>query len=80
MRLTFEELARKAGLSMREIWLELAVCLFELERPTLGQASRLAQLSQFAFQGMLGRRRVPVHYDEHDYLEGVRTLRDLARP
>lgn len=79
MSVTFEELVRETGLSEEELRLELAVRLFELERFTLGQASRLAGLSQFAFQGVLGRRRIPVHYDENDFREDVETLRDLGR-
>lgn len=79
MSVTFEELVRETGLSEEELRLELAVCLFELERLTLGQASRLAGLSQFSFQGVLGRRRIPVHYDEQDFREDVETLRDLGR-
>jgi predicted HTH domain antitoxin len=79
MNVTFEELSRETGLSESELRLELAVRLFELERLTLGQASRLAGLAQFAFQRVLAERRIPVHYDEQDYEEDVRTLRELGR-
>ena len=79
MSVTLEELARETGLSETELRLELAVRLFELERLTLGQAARLAGLSQFSFQRVLGGRRIPVHYDEHDFREDVETLRELGR-
>ena len=79
MSMSFEELARETGLTEEELRLELAVRLFELERLTLGQASRLAGLSQFSFQGVLGQRRISVHYDEHDFQEDVETLRELGR-
>ena len=77
MSVTIEDLSRETGLSEPEIRLELAVRLFELERLTLGQASRLAGLSQFSFQDILGQRHISVHYDERDYHEDVETLRDL---
>ena len=79
MSVTFEELSRDTGLSESELRLELAVRLFELERLTLAQASRLAGLAPFAFQRTLAERRIPVHYDEQDYVDDVRTLRELGR-
>lgn len=43
------------------------VILFEEEKLTLGQASKLARLHQFEFQKELANQKIPIHYDETDY-------------
>ena len=51
-----------AKLTEAELRRELAVALFREERLTLGQACRLADMDQFAFQSILADREIPVHY------------------
>jgi predicted HTH domain antitoxin len=42
---------------------EIAILLFQQERLTLAQASRLANLPRWAFQKLLASRHIPVHYN-----------------
>ena len=49
-------------ISETELKHELALTLFQQERLTLAQASRLAEMGQLAFQGLLANRRIPIHY------------------
>jgi hypothetical protein len=45
-------------------------------RLTLAQASRLAEITQLAFQALLADRRIPIHYGIEEFREDVRTFRE----
>ena len=49
-----------AHMTELELERELAVTLFRWERLTLAHASRLAEMSQLAFQALLAERQIPV--------------------
>ena len=69
-----DDTLRDAGISETELREEIAVLLFEQERLTLGQASRLARTSQAEFLRVLGRRQIPVHYGVTEFQEDLKTL------
>ena len=69
-----DDTLRDAGISETELREEIAVLLFEQERLTLGQASRLARTSQAEFLWVLGRRQIPVHYGVTEFQEDLKTL------
>jgi predicted HTH domain antitoxin len=54
-----------------DVKLHLALGLFFDRRVTLGQGAAIAGLSQSGFLHELGKRRIPVHYDEADALADV---------
>ena len=62
-----------------EIRLHLALGLFLDERVTLGQGAAVAGLSQSEFLRELGKRRIPVHYDEADLLADIATVNQWGR-
>jgi predicted HTH domain antitoxin len=66
-------------MSPGELLQELAVLLFQREKLTLEQASRLAQMSQLQFQHLLGSRGIPVHYDIAEFEADLKTLREMGR-
>ncbi|MBZ5727850.1 MAG: UPF0175 family protein [Acidobacteriia bacterium] len=69
-----DEVLTAAHISEPELKRELAVTLFQQERLTLAQASRLAEMGQLAFQAVLAERRIPVHYGVEEFREDLRTL------
>ncbi len=69
-----DQAINQSGLSAGEILLKVAIVLFQEEKLTLGQASRLAGLHQFEFQKELAAREIPVHYGEEDYQNDLRTI------
>ncbi len=75
-----DEVLAAAHISEPELKRELAVTLFQQERLTLAQASRLAEMSQLAFQALLAERQIPVHYGIEEFREDVRTSRQPERP
>ena len=65
------------GLTPDELRREVAVWLFAEDRLTLGQAARLAQLSQAAMMRLLSERNTSLHYGAEDFEQDMRTLREV---
>ena len=66
-------------MSENELKAEIALMLFEKEKLTLGQASRLAGLGCLEFQHLLASRNISIHYDVAEFEEDLKTLRELNR-
>jgi len=73
-----DEFVRASGLTEAELRLAVAVLLYREERLTLGQASRLGQMSQAEFLDALYERGVPLHYGVDDLENDAATLRRLG--
>ncbi len=69
-----DQIIKQSGLSAEEILLKIALVLFQEEKVTLRQASRLAGLHQYEFQKELTARNIPVHYGEEDYQRDLQTI------
>lgn len=81
MQLTLpDELPHPTGRSDADLRFDLAVGLFRDGRLTLGRAAGLASLAKPDFLDELGRRRIPMPYDEHDLAADLQTLRELFPP
>ncbi len=74
-----DEILQTAGMTEEELKQEIAVLLFQKEKLTLAQASRLAGMSRLQFQHLLASRQIPVHYDVAELDEDLRTLKDAGR-
>lgn len=74
-----DEVLSAAHLSEAELKRELALTLFEQERLTLAQASRLAEMSILDFQALLAEREIPIHYGVDEFRDDLRTLRGMGR-
>ena len=68
-----------ARMSEAEMWQEIAVLLFEREKVTLAQASRLAGTGRLEFQQLLASRSIPMHYDVEEFEQDLATLRAMGR-
>lgn len=69
-----DDVVRGSGLSETEFRLEIAVALFRDNHLTLGQASRLAVLSQAEMMSVLAARNIPQHYTLEDLQQDLETL------
>ena len=58
-----DEVLNAAKISDVEMLQEIAILLFQQERLTLAQASRLANMPRLHFQKLLASRQIPFHYD-----------------
>lgn len=74
-----DEILQATHMSVEEVKLELAVLIFQKDKITIGQASRLAGMSQLQFQHLLASRKIPVHYDVAKFERDLRTLREMGR-
>jgi predicted HTH domain antitoxin len=72
-----DEIAEQTGCSGSELLFNLAVGLFLDGRLTLGHSALLAGLSKSVFLDELGRRGIPMPYDEQDLAADLRTLREI---
>jgi predicted HTH domain antitoxin len=66
-------------MSEAELLQELAIVLFQREKLSLAQASRLAGMSRLQFQHLLASRQIPIHYDLVELESDLKTLRELGR-
>ncbi len=62
-----------------ELLQEIAVLLYQKEKLSMGQASKLAHLSQWQFQSLLGSRKIPIHYDVAEFESDLKTLHEMGR-
>ncbi len=69
-----DEILQATRMSTSELRQEIAILLFQKEKLTLGQASRLAEMNQLEFQHLLASRQIPVHYDVAEFEEDLKTL------
>ena len=74
-----DEILHAARMSEAELKQEIAVMLFQKEKLTLGQASRLAGMNQLQFQHLLASRQIPVHYNVEDFEADIKTPREMGR-
>ena len=74
-----DDILQATRMTEEELRQEIAVLLFQKEKLTLGQASRLAQMNRLQFQHLLASRQIPVHYDVADFREDLKTLQELGR-
>lgn len=74
-----DEVLSAAGLSEAQLKQEIALALFQRERITLAQASRVAEMTQLDFQSLLAEREIPVHYGVDEFDEDLKALRQLGR-
>jgi len=74
-----DEVLQAARISESELRQEIAVMLFEKDKLTLAQASRLADMDRLQFQHLLASRGIPIHYGVEEFEQDLATLRDLGR-
>jgi len=72
-----DEVLNIAQLSDVEMLQEIAILLFQQERLTLAQASRLASFPRLHFQKLLASRQIPVHYDVPELDAEVAMMREM---
>ena len=60
-----------------ELMIDLAVYLYDKERLSMGQAKKLAGLTQIEFQKEMSKRGVFIKYDIEDFEKDLETLNSL---
>lgn len=73
-----DDVLHAARMSEPELKLEVAVLLYRRERLTLGQAARLAGISQARMRLALAAQGVAPHYGVHEFTEDIKTVRGTA--
>lgn len=73
-----DQVIQQTNLSEAEFRIRLALLLFEKNILTFGQARRFSGLNVLAFQELLAKYQVAMHYDWEDYQNDLKTLESLA--
>ena len=74
-----DELLDATRMTPAELMQEIAVMLYQREKLTLAQASKVAGMNRQQFQFLLASRQISVHYDVADFQADLQTLRDLEQ-
>jgi predicted HTH domain antitoxin len=74
-----DEVLYATHMSAAELRQEIAILLYQREKLTLGQASKLAGITQLQFQFLLASRQIPIHYAVAEFDEDLKTLREMGR-
>jgi predicted HTH domain antitoxin len=74
-----DEILTATRMSENELKQEIAIMLFQKEKLTLAQASRLALMHRVAFQHLLASRQIPVHYSVVDFEQDIKNLQEMGR-
>ena len=74
-----DEILRAVRMSEQELAQALALALFEKGKLSLGQAARLAGMSQWEFRGLLAAQDIPLHYDVAELQHDLATLRAMGQ-
>jgi predicted HTH domain antitoxin len=74
-----DEIVYTTHMTPAEFMQEIALLLFQRDKLTLGQASRMAGISQLQLQHLLASRRIPVHYDVSELESDLETLKGMRQ-
>ncbi len=74
-----DEILHATHMTADELVQEVAILLYQKDKLTLGQASRLAEMSQLQFQFLLASRQIPIHYDIAEFEADLKALREMGR-
>ena len=74
-----DDLFQATRMTEEELRQELAILLFQKDKLTLAQASRLSGMDRLRFQHLLASRQIPVHYDVEDFEDDLKALREAGR-
>jgi predicted HTH domain antitoxin len=73
-----DEVLTSTRMKEGEIKQEIAIMLFQKEKLTLAQASRLTEIHSVAFQHLLASRHIPMHYGVEDLEQDLNNFQALG--
>ncbi len=74
-----DEILASTRMTEDEMKLEIAIMLFQKDKLTLAQASRIAGINRIAFQHILASRQIPIHYGIEDLKQDLENLQKMGR-
>jgi len=74
-----DDILQATGMSEADLKKEIAIFLFQKEKLTLEQASKLAEMPRLQFQHLLASRQIAPHYDKEEFDQDMETLKRLEK-
>ena len=71
------EVIQSLGMNEQEMRIELAIFFYKKLSLSSGEAAKFAQIPRVAFWHELGKRKIPINYDEDDALHDVETMQQF---
>lgn len=73
-----DELLEVSGFEPDKVVLDVAISLYQQEKISLGKAAQLAGLHRWAFQQILGKRKIPLNYSLSDLEKDFQTVSNMV--
>jgi predicted HTH domain antitoxin len=74
-----DEIIHSTSYTEFELRLEISIFLYQKKILSIGQASKMTQLSRLKYQKELADRKVPINYDLDDFKNDLETLEVLFK-
>ena len=74
-----DDILQATGMSEADLKKEIAIFLFQKEKITLEQASKLAEMPRLPFQHLLASRQIAPHYGQEELDQDMETLKRLEK-
>jgi predicted HTH domain antitoxin len=71
-----DDVLAQSHLTEHQLKLELALFLYQKNILTLESAARFAELDTHSFQSALGANKIPMHYNQQDLEDDLKTLNE----
>ena len=72
-----QDVLHATRMTTAELRLELALTLFQQGKLSFGKSRQMVGMDAWAFQQLLGSRKISPHYDVAEYEEDLNTLDEL---
>lgn len=69
-----QEYLKAAGMTEKDLKLEIALIFYQKRVISIGKAAQLAGVSRWDFQQAMKARKIPVNYDISELMDDVKTL------
>lgn len=70
-----ENVLLNANMSAEDLLIEIAVHLYDIDKLTMGQARKMANLDQISFQQEMAKRDVLIKYDHEDFMDDLDSIK-----
>ena len=72
-----DTIAEASHLTPETALLDVAIGIYKRERWSMGRCAKIVGMTRMEFQEELGKREIPINYDESDFEQDMATARKL---
>jgi len=72
-----DNIAEACHLTPETALLDVAIGIYKREQWSMGRCAKIVGMTRLQFQSELGKRQIPINYDESDLESDVTTMKSL---